>query len=308
MATSTCQLSLDSRRAPVAQRQRPWSQTPSSVGSNPTRGTQSNAGENVTAPRHDLVMHPVELRATARALHGDLGSLSEVAHRLGLPRQTVASWIESPRGHEIQPAFRRLPCCDGNPQIEDEEAFAHLLGLYLGDGYLIAQKQSYLLRIYCDPKYPNLAAAAESSIDSVAPGKRKSTRTESGCLIVTARWRHWACLFPQHGPGMKHTRVIELSAWQRSIVQRNPKEFLRGLIHSDGCRVVNRVRRSTAAGERVHEYPRYFFTNNSDDILGLCGWALDLLEIPWRRNRWNCLSVARREGVRRLDEFVGPKS
>ena len=32
----------------------------------------------------------------------------------------------------------------------------------------------------------------------------------------------------------------------------HPKEFLRGLIHSDGCRVLNRV--------NGKGYPRYFFT------------------------------------------------
>jgi hypothetical protein len=36
------------------------------------------------------------------------------------------------------------------------------------------------------------------------------------------------------------------------------KAFLRGLIHSDGCRVLNRV--------NGKDYPRYFFSQVSDDI------------------------------------------
>jgi hypothetical protein len=49
------------------------------------------------------------------------------------------------------------------------------------------------------------------------------------------------------------------------------------------------------------------FTNESADILALCGEALDLLDVSWRYSRRNTISVARREAVARLDEFVGPK-
>ena len=61
------------------------------------------------------------------------------------------------------------------------------------------------------------------------------------------------------------------------------------------------------SGDHWYEYPRYLFSNESADILGLCGQALDQLGISWRLSRRNMLSVARREAVARLDEFVGPK-
>ena len=86
-----------------------------------------------------------------------------------------------------------------------------------------------------------------------------------------------------------------------------PGLFARGLFHSDGCRVTNRIRRQLANGERCYEYPRYFFSNESRDILGLCGESLDRLGVAWRFSRRNAISVARREAVARLDEFVGPK-
>jgi hypothetical protein len=41
--------------------------------------------------------------------------------------------------------------------------------------------------------------------------------------------------------------------------------------------------------------------------MGLCRQSLDRLGIGWRMCRPNMLSVARREAVARLDEFVGPK-
>jgi hypothetical protein len=49
------------------------------------------------------------------------------------------------------------------------------------------------------------------------------------------------------------------------------------------------------------------FTNESMEILALCGEALDQLGISWRFSRRNTISVARREAVARLDEYVGPK-
>ena len=49
------------------------------------------------------------------------------------------------------------------------------------------------------------------------------------------------------------------------------------------------------------------FTNESADILRLCSETLDQLGVAWRFSRPNTISVARREEVARLDEFVGPK-
>jgi hypothetical protein len=128
-----------------------------------------------------------------------------------------------------------------------------------------------------------------------------------GCTEVKSTSKHWLCLFPQHGPGRKHTRKIELMPWQSVIVQKYPGEFARGLFHSDGWRGMNRVRRRLADGDRWYEYSRYMFTNESSDILCLCGAALDQLGVAWRFSRSNTISVARREAVARLDEFVGPK-
>ena len=70
---------------------------------------------------------------------------------------------------------------------------------------------------------------------------------------------------------------------------------------------MNRVRRRLADGDRWYEYPRYFFSNKSKDILWLCGDTLDRLGVEWRFSRPDTISVARREAVARLDEFVGPK-
>ncbi len=102
-------------------------------------------------------------------------------------------------------------------------------------------------------------------------------------------------------------RTIELQPWQRTIVMANPGSLARGLFHSDGYRGSNRVRAHLTGGDAWYEYPRYLFTNESGDILRLCGEVLDQLGVAWRFSRRNAISVARREAVARLDEFVGPK-
>jgi hypothetical protein len=80
--------------------------------------------------------------------------------------------------------------------------------------------------------------------------------------------------------------------------------YLLGLYLGDGC-----ISRAGARDkdDRWYEYPRYLFSNESGDILRLCGQVLDQLGVAWRFSRRNAISVARREAVARLDEFVGPK-
>jgi hypothetical protein len=125
-----------------------------------------------------------------------------------------------------------------------------------------------------------------------------------GCTEVSSYWKHWPCLFPQHGPGRKHERTIELVPWQAGIVAHHPERLLRGLIQSDGCRIANRV---TVRGVR-YAYPRYLFTNVSDDIRALFCRACDAYGVHWTQTDWRTISVARRGDVTRLDEVIGPKA
>ena len=120
---------------------------------------------------------------------------------------------------------------------------------------------------------------------------------------VQAYSMRWPGLLPQHGPGIKHERPIALTEWQLEITRRHPKPLIRGLLHSDGCRFINRVRH----GEKVYAYPRYMFSNRSRDIHAIFSDHLDQLGIAWRWSNDHAISIARREAVARLDEFVGPK-
>ena len=133
------------------------------------------------------------------------------------------------------------------------------------------------------------------------PGQRAAVmRRPSRCAEVTLYSKHWPCLLPQHGPGKKHTRPIVLEPWQQALVKEETEEFIRGLIHSDGCRVV--------ANDRGVTSIRYHFSNRSEDILGLFTVALDDLGIPWTRSTKYIVSIYRKAATARLDQFVGPKA
>jgi hypothetical protein len=200
------------------------------------------------------------------------------------------------------------PRCDG--AALDEVAYAELLGWYLGDGWLEDHRGRgvYALHIYNDARYESLNAHVLDLMRRVKPGSRPHTRRAPGCVISTVSWRHWPCLLPQHGPGRKHQRTLTLEPWQQEIVDTHPGALLRGLFHSDGCRVDNWATRVVAGQEKRYDYGRWQFVNSSVDILRFCTDALDVLELPWRRSSWSTISVSRRDAVARLDTIVGRKS
>jgi hypothetical protein len=229
----------------------------------------------------------------------------EIARETSIPRGTIRDWRN---GHipdfdrvRTRPGRGARSCavCDDDPLRLPQAVYTYLLGLYLGDGCISTHHRGvYRLRIVCADAYPELIRLCHSAMAEVLPNK-VSQVPKVGCTEVAAYSKHWPCLFPQHGPGRKHERKIELVPWQQELVDLDPRPLVRGLLHSDGCRVLNWVNGTP--------YPRYHFTNVSADIRGIFGRACDRLGIEWRaNNRWS-LSVARRDSVALLDAFVGPK-
>jgi hypothetical protein len=184
-------------------------------------------------------------------------------------------------------------------------AYVYLLGLYLGDGVVSRHPRGvWRLRIFQDSRYPRLIEACGAAIKEVTD-KQAGTLKRVGCHEIGAYWKHWPCVFPQVGPGEKHLRRIELEDWQWRTVERHPRELVKGLIHSDGCRVMNRVRSRVG---KTYEYPRYFFSNHSDDILAIFVRACQLIDVECRPDGPFNISVARRRSVEILDGFIGPKA
>jgi hypothetical protein len=179
--------------------------------------------------------------------------------------------------------------------------------MYLGDG-CVAQtpKGSCSLRISLDAASPGIIANARQAVAAVKVGPlpHVAPHRVSACVVITSYWKAWRCHFPQHGPGRKHERRIVLEPWQEQIVAASPQPFLRALIHTDGWRGTNLVH----VKGRDYAYPRYRFSNRSDDIRRLFTDTCDLIGVAWRPWGRFHISIARREAVAKLDAFIGPKA
>jgi hypothetical protein len=221
--------------------------------------------------------------------------------------RAIRHWRSGDRRASARRVAANCPRCHGRPL--DEAAYSYLLGLYLGDGHIVRAPRSYLLAIACSDRWPGLLREAQTAMSTVMPTSSvfRSSPRGVACTYVKSVSKYWPCLFPQHGPGRKHERKIELESWQNAIVTEHTAAFVRGLIHSDGCRTINKIHARGPGGRREYAYPRYLFVNHSADILSLLGDALDRLGVAWRFSKPTTISVARRRAVMRLDEFVGPK-
>lgn len=228
-------------------------------------------------------------------------SCSEIARRLGLPASTVREWRSRHRGRLGPPGSTwRRQVFDSLPG----EHYAYLLGVYLGDGCIShARRGVFRLRVFLDCKYEGIIQRTALAMSVVMPGRTVSQRWTAGvgkgCVEVYSYSKQWPCLIPPHGPGKKHERRIRLASWQEKIVKRHRRPLVRGLLESDGCRVV--------ANDRGVASPRYHFSNRSEDIKRLYCESLDALGIRWTRPCSKQIAVYRKSSVAVLDEFVGPK-
>ena len=233
----------------------------------------------------------------------------EIARRTGIPRRTIRDWrhgrgfiaqrlnpSEAPCG--VDHDFRHLPARE----------YAYLLGMYLGDGCISASGRPnvWRLRIFMDGRYPAIIDECAVAMEAMLPGKHahRLARNNGAWFEVSLYSKHWQCFFPQHGPGKKHHRRIELVDWQRQILSGARTWFVRGLIHSDGCRFVAHERK----GNYTRDSLRYSFSNLSEDIKDLFCESCDALGIGWTRPSRREIAIYRKDSVALLETFVGPKS
>ena len=246
---------------------------------------------------HPLAMRPAEEYRSAVDFFRSGVSDGAIASLLGTRRETIRDWRRGAGALRTR-AGRTCPICGEAPL--DGRPYAYLLGLYLGDGCLSVHRRGvYRLRISLDARQPEIVDECARAVAAVAVGKRVGRQSAPGCVVVSSYWKHWACLFPQHGSGKKHERRIGLAGWQRRITRAHSDLFLKGLIQSDGCRVTNRV--------RGRAYPRYHFSNRSRDILRIFCQACDDFGVSWTRSSFKDISVARAADTRALDQIIGPK-
>lgn len=184
-------------------------------------------------------MYSSDVRRAALARLDSGESVSEVSRATGLSRSTLTGWVA-----QNPDIATRADCPRCTTAHLDHKAYPAVLGYYLGD-------------------------VSSHVVVVVAPGTR----------VVQAYWTHWPCLFPQRGSGRKPQRVLGMQEWQWELVERHPAAFLRGLFHSDGSRSNNWATRQVAGSQKRYDYPRWEFSNRSEEILEWCAAALDLAQI-----------------------------
>lgn len=196
----------------------------------------------------------------------------------------------------------------GDCEFDSHHAYhySYILGIYLGDGYIVKCPRTYELRITQDNKYKNLMEECKFSLEVLFPNNIVSINQIRNCnaSIITVYSNSLIDLFPQHGKGKKHQRKIELETWQKNIINEYPKQFLKGLIHSDGCRFIRKCKKPL----KIYEYTSYNFKNYSKDILEICCDICKLLGVHYTLPNIVTISIARRKDVLFLDSFIGPKT
>jgi len=153
------------------------------------------------------------------------------AAKHGVAIKTIRRWrrLYQRRGVVRGQTHLAPPCprCDGADL--DEEAYAELLGWYLGDGHISEGRRGvFNLHIVNDRKYPDINKRLTVLMARLKPGGRPHTRLVPGAVITTISWKHLPCLFPQLGRGHKHERPIVLEDWQKEIVTLIPDRSYAG--------------------------------------------------------------------------------
>ena len=139
----------------------------------------------------------------------------EIARRLGVARATVRDWRRPTYVPKVPRAM--VPTCPRcrRPSVRvafTADDYAELLGLYLGDGHIVAHARAQRLRIFLDARYTEIVDDTEALLRRCFPHNRVGRVLAHQGRMATL-WlyhQHLACLFLQHGAGKKHLRRIAL--------------------------------------------------------------------------------------------------
>lgn len=251
---------------------------------------------------------------------------------LGTPKKTIASILGVPRRTVID-CIQRYGDLEGLAKYVEEkpttvlvntlqtaelsehpqlfQAYAYLLGVYLGDGCISLTRKTYRLRVSLDTAYPNLINEVKQATEIILSDNIVGiVKAQGNCVNVSCYSNLLPHIFPQHDIGQKHNREIKLTIWQQNIVDAYPLQFWKGLYQTDGSRFKNIVNGT--------DYPRYQFTNVSQDIIQLFCDTTDKLGVHWTiksrppRKATHQLAfdvfISKRKDVQYLDRMVGAKS
>src|SRR5690242_656982 len=146
-------------------------------------------------------MHPASVIAEARALASSGLNPTDIARKLGIPRETIRGWLTGPTPRRIR--FGTCTVCGQRHDFASlPEAYVYLLGLYLGDGCISRHPRNvHRLRIVLDLRYPGIIDSTARAIHEIRDGKALVQRRADHCAEVSAYWRCWPCLSRSTAPG-----------------------------------------------------------------------------------------------------------
>lgn len=229
----------------------------------------------------------------------ETNSQRKTAKILGVDHSTVGYWLKNDFKSKKQ---------SPSDYITDCLEYAFLLGFYLGDGTISKARRTYKLRIFNTFEYVNINEYIENCMKVVFPHNKPNRCKKIGAWEIYVYNNNMLSCFPQYGAGRKHNRLIELSDWQKKIVETYPQEFIKGLIYSDGCIVYS------------NGYKRYEFSNRSEDIHNILNYALRLINVyPTSTRRktqnkksdlynYSVTTISKKEEVDKLSVFIPDKS
>lgn len=240
----------------------------------------------------------------------------QIAKELNITHSTVRYWWNYDFARVAQLAEAQdLKSCQREFESHLGYHYAHLLGLYLGDGYINKHNSScYKLRITCHAEDSIVINDCMQSMKALFINKvNKWKHTNANCVDVYIYSNDIPKLFPQHGKGRKHERKIALESWQKDIINEHPLLFIKGLMQSDGSRFIRNIENRS--------YASYIFCNVSKDIIDILydvcigvGLSPTIISLDNKKYKYSRstnilyrLNFNKRKDVELLDNVIGTK-
>lgn len=226
-------------------------------------------------------------------------TINTISIRYNLYRGTIRNWIKKYRSvtqlAEVKDS-KSLKCGFDSHQTYQTPEYAYIFGVYLGDGYIIRNKRTYKLMFSILENHTEVQKKISSQLKILFPFNKINIlkRKNSKCCDIIVYSNNIPLLFPQYGSGHKHERKIETTELQRFNIITYPKEFLSGLLDSDGTSYIQSNLRF------------YMFKNKSVNIVKIFCDTCDLLDIKYTVVKFKSIYsvyIRRKKYVRLLETF-----
>lgn len=251
-------------------------------------------------------------------LHKKGLKIVDIIKETGLKRSCINNWIRGVNGKSFSDTYIKnvedkhianpidfLKYLNNENTLLNYE-YSYVLGLYLGDGNISSNSRTKQFNITLDKKYEKLNDEVVKTFNKLF-GKLpyvydksidRGQKYVSNCIVIRYTNKNIGVIFPHEGIGRKHNRKIELSEWQKQII--DPVGIVKGLFFSDGCYYY----------DTHNKKYMYNFNNRSNDIIGILVTYLAVLKINYNVMKYEektILTVKTQSDVKLLHDLIGDK-